>query len=62
MRHPDGRVIGALSIAAIDSRLQEPRQQELAGYLHDEVQRVEEKLAAMFASREQKNEARAISA
>ncbi|CUA99710.1 IclR family transcriptional regulator [Pannonibacter indicus] len=62
LRHPDGQVIGALSIAAIDSRMQEPRQQELAGYLHEEVLRVEEKLAAMFACREQKAAARAISA
>src|SRR5690606_16090718 len=34
---PDGRPVGALSIAAIDSRMQEPRQRELAGHLFHEV-------------------------
>ena len=50
-RFPDGRVAGALSIAAIDSRMQEPRQEELAGLLRQEVDRIEEKLAALFARR-----------
>lgn len=62
IRHPDGQVIGALSLAAIDSRMQEPRQQELAAYLREEVVRVEGKLAAMFANREQKPPVRAKSA
>ncbi|TWH00112.1 IclR family transcriptional regulator [Mesorhizobium sp. J18] len=48
---PDGRPVGALSIAAIDSRMQEPRQRELAGHLFHEVRQVEEKLARMFASK-----------
>ncbi|WP_157017770.1 IclR family transcriptional regulator [Mesorhizobium xinjiangense] len=48
---PDGRLAGALSIAAIDSRMQEERQTELAGYLRQEATRVEEKLAAMFSAR-----------
>lgn len=48
---PDGRLAGALSIAAIDSRMQPPRQQELAGHLAAEVRIVEERLAQMFASR-----------
>ncbi|MCR4268855.1 IclR family transcriptional regulator [Nitratireductor sp. ZSWI3] len=51
LRLPDGRLAGALSIAAIDSRMQEERQAELAGYLRQEVARVEEKLAAMFSAR-----------
>lgn len=48
---PDGRLAGALSIAAIDTRMQETRQVELAGYLKQEVARIEEKLAAMFSAR-----------
>src|SRR5690606_34309363 len=32
LRTPEGRLAGALSIAAIDSRMQEKRQLELAGY------------------------------
>jgi DNA-binding IclR family transcriptional regulator len=52
VRYPDGRLAGALSIAAIDSRMQEPRQSELAGYLLQEAARVEEKLAQMFTSRQ----------
>ena len=51
IRHPDGAPAGALSIAAIDSRMQEPRRSELAGLLRTEVLKVEEKLAAMFAAR-----------
>lgn len=48
---PDGRLAGALSVAAIDSRMQEARQVELAGYLKQEVAHIEEKLAAMFSAR-----------
>ncbi|WP_180903564.1 IclR family transcriptional regulator [Martelella soudanensis] len=51
IRHPDGRPAGALSIAAIDSRMQPGRQEELAGYLKQEAAKVEEKLAGMFAAR-----------
>ena len=50
---PDGRPAGALSIAAIDSRMQPSRQVELAALLTQEVRRVEEKLAQMFAARDQ---------
>jgi len=50
-RFPDGRVAGALSIAAIDSRMQEPRQEELASLLRREVDRIEEKLTALFSRR-----------
>ena len=52
---PDGRPAGALSIAAIDSRMQPSRQVELAALLAQEVRRVEEKLAQMFATRDQQN-------
>ncbi len=51
VRGPDGRLAGALSIAAIDSRMQPERQSELAGYLALEVRVVEERLAQMFAAR-----------
>jgi DNA-binding IclR family transcriptional regulator len=45
---PDGRPAGALSIAAIDSRLQKARQTELAGYLAQEASIIERKLVDMF--------------
>ena len=48
VRSPDGQVAGALSIAAIDARLGEARQQELAYYLSQEVARVEAGLKARF--------------
>ncbi|WP_281978863.1 IclR family transcriptional regulator [Pseudorhizobium flavum] len=51
IRHPDGRPAGALSIAAIDSRMSETRQVELAGYLKLEAAKVEDKLAGMFPVR-----------
>ena len=50
IRFPDGRPAGALSIAAVDSRMQAPRQEELAAYLREECGRVERKLGEMFAS------------
>lgn len=51
IRHPDGRPAGALSIAAIDSRMSQTRQVELAAYLKQEAAKVEGKLANMFAAR-----------
>ncbi len=51
IHHPDGRPAGAFSIAAIDSRMSETRQVELARYLKQEAAKVEEKLADMFAAR-----------
>jgi len=42
--YPDGRLAGALSIAAIDSRMAEPRQRELAALLREEAGRIEAKL------------------
>ncbi|MHC5655825.1 IclR family transcriptional regulator [Stappia sp.] len=50
-RFPDGRIAGALSIAAIDSRMREDRQKELADCLRQEVEKVEEKLATLFSRR-----------
>lgn len=47
---PDGRLAGALSIAAIDSRMGEARQKELAAQLAQEVERVQGKLKALFGS------------
>ncbi len=45
---PDGRIAGALSIAAIDSRMRAERQPELVRLLRTEVERVEGKLRKMF--------------
>lgn len=42
---PFGRAVGALSIAAIDTRLQPPRQAEIGALLSAEATRVEQKLA-----------------
>ncbi|WJR69131.1 IclR family transcriptional regulator [Neorhizobium sp. CSC1952] len=47
---PDGRLAGALSIAAIDSRMGETRQKELAGLLRQEVERVQAKLVTLFSA------------
>jgi DNA-binding IclR family transcriptional regulator len=47
---PDGRLAGALSIAAIDSRMDEARQKELVGLLAHEVERVQGKLKSLFSS------------
>ena len=45
---PDGRPAGALSIAAIESRLQPERQHWIAGLLADEASRIEASLVARF--------------
>lgn len=45
IRFPDGRPAGALSIAAIDSRMQPPRQLELATLMRGEVRKIEARLA-----------------
>jgi DNA-binding IclR family transcriptional regulator len=50
-RYPDGRVAGALSIAAIDSRMHADRQAELAGHLTAEARRMERLLGTMFQPR-----------
>lgn len=51
IRFPDGRPAGALSIAAIDSRMGADRQKELAAFLAEEAAGVETRLGQMFASR-----------
>lgn len=51
LRTPEGSVAGALSIAAIDSRMHEARQVELASGLLQEARLVEGRLAQMFAAR-----------
>jgi DNA-binding IclR family transcriptional regulator len=48
LRYPDGRLAGALSVAAIDSRMQEPRQSELSRLLREEAACVEAKLERAF--------------
>jgi DNA-binding IclR family transcriptional regulator len=45
---PDGRIAGALSIAAIDSRMSAERQPQLVHHLKTEVERIESKLCKMF--------------
>lgn len=45
LRRPDGSVAGALSIAAIDSRMQPPRDAELAALLMQEARHIEIRLA-----------------
>jgi len=49
--YPDGRVAGAFSIAAIDSRMEPVRQVELSPILAREAARMEALLAQMFVSR-----------
>ena len=50
-RYPDGRIAGAFSLAAIDSRMQADRQVELAGHLAAEVALMERLLASLFVPR-----------
>ncbi|SDG30276.1 IclR family transcriptional regulator [Bosea robiniae] len=50
-RYPDGRVAGALSIAAIDSRMVPARQAELSLLLAREAERLEALLKQMFVSK-----------
>jgi DNA-binding IclR family transcriptional regulator len=56
-RYPDGRVAGALSLAAIDSRMMPARQLELARYLSVEAARMERLLGEMFVSKAHSGEA-----
>lgn len=52
VRLPHGRVAGALSTAAVDSRLQPDRQRELAKLLRDEARVVEARIVKLFGSTE----------
>jgi DNA-binding IclR family transcriptional regulator len=45
LRRPDGMVAGALSLAAIESRMQPPRDAELAALLTHEAREIETRLA-----------------
>lgn len=45
IRYPDGRPAGALSVAAIDSRMQPIRQAELASLMRTEARKIEARLA-----------------
>lgn len=58
IRGADGRVIGALSIAAIESRLGELRQREIGALLKREAAWIETRLAAGNAERPSKGKAR----
>ncbi|MDO6587993.1 IclR family transcriptional regulator [Salipiger sp. 1_MG-2023] len=49
LRHPDGRVAGALSVAAIDSRMDPDRQLDLAAMIQSAAQDVEARLARQYA-------------
>ena len=49
LHQPGGRVVGALSIAAIDSRMDPARQSELGAALKREAARIETRLAKAFA-------------
>jgi DNA-binding IclR family transcriptional regulator len=49
--YPNGRPAGALSLAAIDSRMGEDRQQELGSLLQGEAGKVEAKLRRMFTAK-----------
>ncbi|WP_102225277.1 IclR family transcriptional regulator [Acidimangrovimonas sediminis] len=51
VHYPDGRVAGALSIAAIDSRMGDARRAELVTLMRTEKARIEQKLERMFAPR-----------
>lgn len=48
IRYPDGRIAGALSLAAVDSRMSAGRQPALARHLRIAVESVERKLHNMF--------------
>lgn len=48
VRFPHGGVAGALSIAAVESRMQRDRQAELARLLQEEAAQVETRLAELF--------------
>ncbi|SDI42651.1 IclR family transcriptional regulator [Salipiger marinus] len=51
LRRPDGTLAGALSIAAIESRMAEPRRSDLVAKLRAAAQAVETPLAQLYAAR-----------
>ncbi|WP_343035654.1 IclR family transcriptional regulator [Sulfitobacter maritimus] len=58
LRRPDGSVAGALSIAAIESRMQSPRDAELAALLTREAQEIETRLARRLPQTTQQEDER----
>lgn len=53
LRRPDGTLAGALSLAAIESRMQPPRRDELVVRLRTGARVIEKTLARLYASRNQ---------
>ena len=51
LRRPDGALAGALSLAAIESRMQQPRREELVAQLQAAAQEIEQTLAQLYAAR-----------
>lgn len=51
VRYPDGRLAGALSLAAIDSRMGPDRQEQIVALLRAEERNIAQKLERMFAPR-----------
>ncbi|PTW61369.1 IclR family transcriptional regulator [Breoghania corrubedonensis] len=51
VRYPDGRLAGALSVAAIDSRMGPDRQEQIVAWLRAEERNIAQKLERMFAPR-----------
>ncbi|MBE9638678.1 IclR family transcriptional regulator [Salipiger mangrovisoli] len=51
LRRPDGALAGALSLAAIESRMQQPRREELVMQLRAAAQEIEHTLAQLYAAR-----------
>lgn len=51
LRRPDGALAGALSLAAIESRMQQPRRDDLVAHLQTGAQTIETTLARLYAAR-----------
>lgn len=51
LHRPDGSLAGALSLAAIESRMQPPRRAELAARLQEAARSIETTLAQLYAAR-----------
>lgn len=52
LRRPDGALAGALSLAAIESRMQQPRRDELVAHLRHGARTIETTLARLYAARD----------
>lgn len=53
LRRPDGTLAGSLSLAAIESRMQPPRQEELVQQLRQAAHTIETTIAQLYAARTQ---------